>query len=451
MSKENRKRNGINIIRLNSLAILVMAVVFVFILVISNIVNKKFHAVETNIEKFITCEKGSQYIEESADYLTDNARLFAVTLDKEYAERYFEEIEVTKRQEQALEMIRQVCNEKDLALQRLGIAIEQAQGLINMELYTIRLGYMLIGEENLPPLIKDIAVGVLDKQLDGEQLHKKIINNLFEGGYQIYKKRINENCSLTVDSIEQQVKDELNMNAYELGVNLNRLRFQYIVLLVLNVLMFVVFAFLIAIPLTRFRKSIKNDSRLTVIGSQECRELAQSYNEIYDRKAMNEKSLLQKAEYDALTGILNRRAFDQICRNSVEQKEKIAMLLIDMDNFKNINDTYGHSGGDIALKELARILTETFRSGDFVARIGGDEFAVILPGCPAEAGNTIIDKVSRINEELSGLQDIKNVSVSVGVAFSEVGYNETLFKNADEALYQVKENGRHGCRIFSNG
>ena len=240
------------------------------------------------------------------------------------------------------------------------------------------------------------------------------------------------------------------MNAYELGVNLNRLRFQYIVLLVLNVLMFVVFAFLIVIPLTRFRKSIKNDSRLSVIGSQECRELAQSYNEIYDRKAMNEKSLLQKAEYDALTGILNRRAFDQICRNSAEQKEKIAMLLIDMDNFKSINDTYGHSGGDIALKELARILTETFRSGDFVARIGGDEFAVILPGCPAEAGNTIIDKVSRINEELSGLQDIKNVSVSVGVAFSEVGYNEKLFKNADEALYQVKENGRHGCRIFSN-
>ena len=444
MSKENRKRNGINIIRLNSLAILVMAVVFVFILVISNIVNKKFHAVETNIEKFITCEKGSQYIEESADYLTDNARLFAVTLDKEYAERYFEEIEVTKRQ--ALEMIRQVCNEKDLALQRLGIAIEQAQGLINMELYTIRLGYMLIGEENLPPLIKDIAVGVLDKQLDGEQLHKKIINNLFEGGYQIYKKRINENCSLTVDSIEQQVKDELNMNAYELGVNLNRLRFQYIVLLVLNVLMFVVFAFLIFIPLTRFRKSIKNDSRLSVIGSQECRELAQSYNEIYDRKAMNEKSLLQKAEYDALTGILNRRAFDQICRNSAEQQERIALLLIDMDNFKSINDTYGHSGGDIALKELARILTETFRSGDFVARIGG----VILPGCPEEAGNTIIEKISRINEELSGLQDIKNVSVSVGVAFSEVGYNETLFKNADEALYQVKENGRHGCRIFSS-
>ena len=450
MSKENRKRNGINIIRLNSLAILVMAVVFVFILVISNIVNKKFHAVETNIEKFITCEKGSQYIEESADYLTDNARLFAVTLDKEYAERYFEEIEVTKRQEQALEMIRQVCNEKDLALQRLGIAIEQAQSLINMELYTIRLGYMLIGEENLPASIKDIQVGVLDRQLDDEQLHKKAINNLFEGGYQIYKKRINENCSLTVDSIEQQVKDELNMNAYELGLNLNRLRFQYIVLLVLNVLMFVVFAFLIVIPLTRFRKSIKNDSRLSVIGSQECRELAQSYNEIYERKAMNEKSLLQKAEYDALTGILNRRAFDQICRNSAEQQERIALLLIDMDNFKSINDTYGHSGGDIALKELARILTETFRSGDFVARIGGDEFAVILPGCPEEAGNTIIEKISRINEELSGLHDIKNVSVSVGVAFSEVGYNEKLFKNADEALYQVKENGRHGCRIFSS-
>ena len=165
---------------------------------------------------------------------------------------------------------------------------------------------------------------------------------------------------------------------------------------------------------------------------------------------MNEKSLLQKAEYDALTGILNRRAFDQICRNSAEQKERIALLLIDMDNFKRINDTYGHSGGDIALKELARILTETFRSGDFVARIGGDEFAVILPGCPKEAGNTIISKVGKINENLSELHDINNASVSVGVAFSESGYNESLFKNADEALYLVKENGRHGCRIFSS-
>ena len=153
--------------------------------------------------------------------------------------------------------------------------------------------------------------------------------------------------------------------------------------------------------------------------------------------------------YDALTGILNRRAFDQICQNSAEKKQNIALLLIDLDNFKYINDNYGHAGGDTVLKELARTLSDAFRKEDYIARIGGDEFAAILPDFNPEAANIIKSKIAAVNESLSHMKDgIKPVSISVGAAFSTIGFNDELYKNADKALYVVKEKGKRGCEVY---
>jgi diguanylate cyclase (GGDEF)-like protein len=216
-----------------------------------------------------------------------------------------------------------------------------------------------------------------------------------------------------------------------------------------NILIFVVLAFLVLNPLKKFQASIKKDEKLKPVGSSEFRKLAMAYNEIYDMKAKTERHLLIKAEYDALTGILNRRAFDQICQTSAEKKQKIALLLVDLDNFKAINDTYGHSGGDTVLKELARILVATFRKDDYVSRIGGDEFAVVLPDFKMDSTTRIVEKIKIVNEELSHMKDdIHPVSISVGVALSDDGYSQELFDKADKALYAVKSNGRKGCRIY---
>ena len=441
--------NGINIQFLDAFFTVLTAIVFCFILVISNSVNNRFHATKTAMDKFIICEQSSELIKESANYLTDQARLFVVTRKTEYVQAYLEEINVTKRSQKALENLEQVCTEKDLALQRLKIAMEQAQSLINMELYAIRLGYKTMNDADIPNEIKRIVIRTIDQNIPPEQLQTTAINNLFGEGYLIYKSRINENCRLTIAAIEQQIRDELNMNADELGENINRLRILFLVLLIVNVMIFIAFGTLVILPLERFQRSIQNDEKLNVIGSLECKHLAESYNEIYDLKAQNEKSLLKKAEYDALTGILNRRAFDQVCNTSKEKKQKIALLLIDMDNFKHINDSYGHAGGDTALKELARILSETFREGDYVARVGGDEFAAILPNCSPSAAETIRRKITFVNDELVNIEDgISPVSVSVGVAFSDDGFDEELYKRADKALYKVKEKGKRGCEIY---
>ena len=450
---EQKKRSltGINIQLLNIFFIVVTAIVFCFILVISNTVNNRFHAVENAIYKFIICEQSSELIKESTNYLTDQARLFVVTYKEEYVNDYLKEINVTKRQQKALSELEKVCSEKDLALQRLKIAMEQGQSLINMELYAIRLAYKVMDKDNseIPAQIAEIPIRSIDDTVPKEKLKNTAVNNLFGEGYLIYKTRINENCRLTISAIEQQIKDELNMNATDLGTNIRRLRYLFLILLIVNVILFIAFAYLIILPLERFKTAIENDERLNVIGALECKHLAESYNEIYDLKAQNEKSLLKKAEYDALTGILNRRAFDQVCHTSSEKKQPVALLLIDMDNFKYINDNYGHAGGDTALKELARLLTETFRTDDYVARIGGDEFAAILPNCARSAANIIKQKILTVNEKLVNIKDnIKPVSISVGVAFSEEGFSEELFKNADRALYIVKEKGKRGCEIF---
>ena len=447
--KQKKNVTGINIQLLNIFFIVVTAIVFCFILVISNTVNNRFHAVENAIDKFITCEQSSELIKESSNYLTDQARLFVVTHKPEYVEAYLQEINTDKRQRKAVEDLEKVCSEKDIALQRLKIAMEQGQSLINMELYAIRLTYNLIKDIEMPQQIAEIPVRNIDKNLQPEKLNSTAINNLFGEGYLIYKTRINENCRLTIMAIEQQIKEELNLNANELGANINRLRILFLALLLVNVLLFIAFAYLIIVPLEKFKTAIANDERLNVIGSIECKHLAESYNEIYDIKAQNEKSLLKKAEYDALTGILNRRAFDQICHTSSEKRQPIALLLIDMDNFKFINDNFGHTGGDTALQELARILTDTFRTDDYVARIGGDEFAAILPNCGSGAANTIKKKILSVNEQLVNIKDnIKPVSISVGVAFSSSGFSEELFKRADKALYIVKEKGKRGCEIY---
>lgn len=442
---------GINIQLLDIFFIVVTAIVFCFILIISNAVNSRFHAVEKAIDKFITCEQSSELIKESANYLTDQARLFVVTHKTEYVNNYLEELNVTRSQTKALAKLEKVCSEKDLALQRLKIALEQGKSLISMELYAIRLVYSTLDTDDIPPQIKEIQIRSIDANASPEKIQQTALNNLFGEGYLIYKTRINENCRLTIAAIEEQIKTELNINSNELGSNISRLRILFLALLLLNVILFISFAYLIIFPLEKFKTSIANDERLNVIGSLEFRRLAESYNKIYDLKAQNEQSLLRKAEYDSLTGILNRRAFDQICHVSSEKRQQIALLLIDMDNFKYINDNFGHTGGDTALQELARILSETFRTDDYVARIGGDEFAAILPHCTKAAANIIKQKVLTINEKLVNIKDnIKPVSISVGVAFSDDGFNEDLFKKADKALYIVKEKGKRGCEIYED-
>jgi len=172
-----------------------------------------------------------------------------------------------------------------------------------------------------------------------------------------------------------------------------------------------------------------------------------------DRLKEDVESLRHEAMTDALTGVANRKLFDEEIRmslaESLDRKVPLSLLMIDIDHFKAFNDTHGHQVGDQVLRFVARILKSCVRGEDLTARYGGEEFAIILrdtelPG-GVKAGDNIRNAVSKksVVNRATG-KSLGTITVSIGIAQFEPGESvEDLIERADEALYQAKRNGRN--------
>jgi diguanylate cyclase (GGDEF)-like protein len=159
----------------------------------------------------------------------------------------------------------------------------------------------------------------------------------------------------------------------------------------------------------------------------------------------SEAVLADQAPTDKLTGLYNRRGYDRIAK-SIDISHTV-MLLADGDKFKEVNDNFGHETGDAVLKRIANALKEHFRSHDYVCRIGGDEFAVLIEADNCDIEDMIRHKIELINNRLMNVAEGEaTVSISVGVAFGTENDNiDDLFNKADRALYSVKRSG--GCGV----
>jgi len=182
-------------------------------------------------------------------------------------------------------------------------------------------------------------------------------------------------------------------------------------------------------------------------------ELASSRQILETQRAQIE-DLRTAVRIDGLTQLANRTYFDEKLSEMVQlmkrYNESFCLLMIDVDNFKTINDSYGHAAGDRILKGVAFKIKETLRTTDFSARFGGDEFAIILIKASAKSAADVAWKLcSTLRESrflLDGLQ--VNVTLSIGVAEADAADSEeTLMKRADEALYRVKEVGRNSVML----
>jgi diguanylate cyclase (GGDEF)-like protein len=155
-----------------------------------------------------------------------------------------------------------------------------------------------------------------------------------------------------------------------------------------------------------------------------------------------------RAEHDPLTGVYNRSVFQSLTSLLAESEQPMALLMVDLDQFKQLNDTYGHEMGDQALIKVSHLLQSHFRSEDYVIRYAGDEFVVVIDNMTEAGFGVIGEKIRHINSLLSHSRDsVPDFSVSAGVAFSSCGYDEQMFAKADEALYRAKHNGRCGCSL----
>ncbi len=164
------------------------------------------------------------------------------------------------------------------------------------------------------------------------------------------------------------------------------------------------------------------------------------------------EQIKKQALTDSLTGLYNRRHFDQCLTTEIERslrlKQPFTLIALDLDHLKKINDNYGHSTGDEAIKKIGEVLKKNARSVDIPARFGGEEFAVILPGIDVEGGITAAERLKSSIEE-SSLKDVEKITASIGVA-TFLRHTEMLgelLELADQAMYRAKKNGRNRVEV----
>ncbi len=172
--------------------------------------------------------------------------------------------------------------------------------------------------------------------------------------------------------------------------------------------------------------------------------LASIHNKIRD--------LRRETTTDTLTGLLNRRGLDEALALLQAEEQPVAVVAIDIDHFKSINDRYGHAAGDLALQALAKLMNDGSRSGDTVARAGGEEFVMLLPGAPLEAAIALVERLRQRMAAGPGAVAAP-LTISAGVA-AYPAHGATLdaaLQRADQALYYAKNNGRNAVCVADDG
>ncbi|MBY0575439.1 MAG: sensor domain-containing diguanylate cyclase [Gallionellaceae bacterium] len=181
-----------------------------------------------------------------------------------------------------------------------------------------------------------------------------------------------------------------------------------------------------------------------------------THADITERKAMEER-MRHMAHYDPLTELPNRALIADRLQQAVikarRDKTYMAVMFIDLDRFKPVNDNLGHDIGDLLLKQVAHRMLSGVRASDTVARIGGDEFVVLLPSIEQEADATVVaEKILRALKQPFGVAGHEiSISGSIGIAaYPEHGDDEKLLLiNADIAMYHAKKDGRNGYRFYA--
>lgn len=446
---ENNIKNirGIKIRNLNFVVAVLTCIIYVMLLFFTVNIYKNHKNLEDATQKYISCQQMAEQLQDGSDYLTEQVRLYAETGKPEYMEKYFTEVNVVKRRDKALDQLMEMGVDSSLK-KETAEALRLSNGLMQTECYAMRLTAEAYGMnvEDMPEAVQQIPLSERDVELSGEQKKQKGRELVFDDSYIEYKERISGHLTTLVEKKLVQTQECITENSLSLTQLLSKQRVMITVLFIMNLIMFGFIVVLVIRPLRIYIANIQNDTLFDIIGAYEFKYLALTYNSIYEINAVNKENLRYTAEHDELTGVLNRNALEGLMQFFKKSQIPMALMIVDVDRFKNINDTYGHEVGDGVLKKIARLLQEHTRTNDKVVRYGGDEFVVIMTEMTVENSQVISRKVSELNEILMNPDDdLPAVSLSVGVAFVEEGCNEAAFKKADKALYQIKNGGRCGC------
>ena len=423
-------------------AVVSCSLMFLFTFHLADSFQKLTEASEQQIE----LRNAATELIEASDYLTERAQRFTVEGDMRFLDEYFEEAFEANHREEAI--TRMADGEgTQAALERLQDAMYNSLLLMRREYYAMKLVIEARGYTDYPEILRSVQLEEEDRALTSEGKMHRAMKMVLDEEYYRQKELVRSSMKASLE--------ELELIAYDTDHSaLESLRDEMIGVRIVIVLQAIGIFFMVWLtshlgihPVLTAVDRIKADSPIPVVGANEFRYLARTYNAMYEVYKRSLEHLNFKASHDELTGAYNRSGYDLLL--SSINLSNTYMLLFDMDNFKGVNDTYGHETGDRVLIKLADVLRNNFRSDDYICRIGGDEFVVFMVHATEKQRNLISQKIVEINRELGDTADgLPPTSVSVGIVHgSEAASAEELFEKTDAAMYRAKQHGKSTCRF----
>ncbi len=423
-------------------------IISVLLLVATYRASTGYQEMRSETDEYIRMHDCARMMTDASDYLTEQVRCFAETGDIEYLNNYFTEANETKRRDKALEEIEKIAG-RSAAFDALSQSMNESVTLMGREYYSMKLTAISYGIDlsTLPPEVRDAKISGVDAALSPAEMDELARSMLYDETYHAEKQKIMDNMKTCLGELEKDVESKQSYTVENFGHVLDSQRV-LIIIAIIGVLMAILLTLILLVgPLLHAVVYIRADEPIPIRGSKEFQFLAKTYNVMYEANTEQKEKLAYDATHDSLTGLYNRSGYDFYMKNT--NWDDSALIILDVDKFKDVNDKNGHDKGDEVLQKAAKAIKDSFRAQDYVCRLGGDEFAVILVHVTEESTRVIRNKVNAINNILRDTSDgLPGAALSAGVAFGNGENYDEVFRKADAELYKVKNSGGGDCSFF---
>lgn len=337
---------------------LLLALAFVFLIIQGE---NEFFALNESTEQYIQAEKAVQQFEKGADYLTEQVRMYVMTGDTSYMDAYFVESNQVKSREKALDIFKNYFD-RTSSFSALKAALDSSLELMTTEYYAMRLVCEAndVLQSSWPDEIKAVELYKEDEKLSDDEKIEKAQHLVTEKTYQEMKDIIAEEVTNCETKLIRQTRHYQGKTMTIFSSMYSKLQIGIVLMVLLMISSYVMMRRLIVKPLISYDESIKLGEILPVIGAVELQNLAVTYNEIYVANKETEKLIRHEAEHDPLTDLLNRGSFNKLIHIYETGESPFALILVDVDVFKAVNDTFGHGIGDQILRKVASVLKNNF-------------------------------------------------------------------------------------------
>ena len=447
VNNEQGKKRGVRLSRVNVLLIFLGLIIALFMVFSMYETNRSFNQIVNMTESYLSSQQTAGMLSNIANGMSEQCAAFLRTGEPDCVHVYAGQLSAINAQFKANETMQSSDESRDEFLAK---AIEAFRAMNETEIRAMRLmaDTLPMGMAAYPLLIQQTKLSPEDEALTAEE-KKTLAEKLIDSAeYRLNKEALTAAVDDSHRVASEQGKNRAAQTSAEVRKVMRRQKLLIFLFILIAVIALLINRFLIISPIQRSVDKLDKREPLPVLGSYEVRHLANVYNEVLKDNAEKTEALSYAATHDALTGLYNRADFDKVystCAN-----DRIGIIIIDVDHFKQFNDEFGHGVGDHVLKIVAAKLMEHFRSEDHVSRIGGDEFCIIMPGTKQEQAETIVEKIYEINRELQDNPDgLPSITLSAGLAFwDRPDPGESLLRDADSMLLSLKKTRTDCCAVY---